>query len=249
MTKLRYLRVAGFSVGAAAVALAAIWVTAAAAGYNVGFRSPSSSSTQVATTSLSQAASTPSAVCTDFVNHFASNLNSDPNKVSAAFQKAVGQTLDDEVKNGTLTQAQADAIKAKIAGKAPCSLIPTSTIAPHPGTTIPKVTAYAQALISAAASALGITSAQLQADLAKGMTLSEIAAAEKPAVTEATFRAKLVANLTPLLDKAVAAKQLTAAQEQAIVHQLQTGTIPYWSKPTITRKTPAATPPVPATTT
>jgi hypothetical protein len=242
MNKLRYLRVAGFSAGAAVVALGAIWVTAAAAGYNVGFRSPSSSSTQVTTTSLAQKASTPSAVCSDFVNHFAADLNSDPTKVSAAFQKAVGQTLDDEVKNGTLTQAQADAIKKKIAGKAPCALIPPSAAAPHPGTTVPKVTVYAQALISAAASALGITGAQLQADLAKGMTLSQIAAGQNPPVTEAQFRAKLVANLTPLLDKAVAAKQLTAAQEQGIIHQLQTGTIPYWSKPAITKKTPTATP-------
>jgi hypothetical protein len=80
------------------------------------------------------------------------------------------------------------------------------------------------------------------------MTLSQIAAAQKPAVTEAQFRARVIAKLTPVLDAAVTNKKLTAAQEQAIVKRLQTGPIPFWDKPTHKAKaagTAAGTTPTP----
>ena len=91
--------------------------------------------------------------------------------------------------------------------------------------------AYKQAFLSAAASALGITDTQLKADLAQGMTLSQIAAAQAPPVTEAQFRSRLIAKLTPMLDAAVAKKTLTTAQEKAIIQKLQTGPMPYWNTP------------------
>ncbi|MEA2655883.1 MAG: hypothetical protein QOI23_1248, partial [Chloroflexota bacterium] len=94
------------------------------------------------------------------------------------------------------------------------------------------------ALLSAAASTLGITDAALKADLAKGMTISQVAAAQK--VTEAQFRAGLIAKLTPVLDAAVTSKKLTPAQEQAIIKRLKTGPIPLWNKPV--PKKAAATP-------
>ena len=99
--------------------------------------------------------------------------------------------------------------------------------------------------MAAAASALGITDAQLKTDLATGMSLSQIAAAQKPPVSEADFRTRLIAKLKPLLDTAVTNKQLTSTQEQAILQQLQTGPIPLWNTP-IKRKTTA--PASPATT-
>ncbi len=236
---LRAFRVVGFATCAVAIAAGAVWITASAAGINVGFRPPSTSSNQASNGTAAGAdlqTGKASAVCNDFVSHFASNLGSSPTKVDAAFQKAVGQTLDDEVKNGDITRAQADAIKKKIAGQAPCALLP-STAGKAPGEDIG---VYRQALLSAAASALGISDQQLAADLAKGMTLSQIAAAQNPPVTEAQFRDRLIAKLTPLLDAAVANKKLTSAQEQAIIHQLQTGPIPYWNTPA---KRPATTSP------
>jgi hypothetical protein len=230
----RHLRVIGFSTGAVAVAAGAVWMTASAAGLNVGFVSPASSSTHAPNAAASQAVKAP-AVCDDFVAHLASDLGSTQSKVDAAFQKAIGQTLDDEVKNGDITQAQADAIKKKVAGQAPCALLPsTPSKAPSAG-----LGAYQPALLSAAASALGITDQQLKTDLAEGMTLSQIAAAQNPPVTEDQFRARLITKLTPLLDAAVAAKKLTAAQEKAIINQLQTGPIPYWSTPMRPAKKPA----------
>jgi hypothetical protein len=77
----------------------------------------------------------------------------------------------------------------------------------------------------------------LKSDLGKGMTLSQIAAAQH--VTEAQFRERLIGKLKPVLDAAVTNKKLTPAREQAIIKRLQTGPIPLWDKPL---HKPAATP-------
>ncbi len=242
MAKLRYLRVAGFAVGGVAVAGAAVLVTVSAAGFNVGLRPSSTQPTQSETASLSEQANA-TAVCNAFVSHLSTDLGKSQAQVNAAIQKAIGETLADEVKNKDLTQAQADAIKKKLAGQPPCALSGIGRpAAPVNGA---KIGAYMQQLESAAAAALGISDAQLKTDLANGMSLSQVAAAQKPAVTEAEFRTKLIANLKPLLDTAVTNKQLTSTQEAAILQQLQTGPIPMWNTP-IKRKTPA--PASPATT-
>ncbi|HSP10760.1 MAG TPA: hypothetical protein VLU92_14355 [Candidatus Dormibacteraeota bacterium] len=253
LSRFRHLRIAGFALGAAAVAGAAVLVTASAAGFTIGFRPASANQAQAAGTAvdLSQAA-TPSTVCTDFISHLSSDLGKSQSQVNAAVQKAIGETLADEVKNKQLTQAQADALKKKLASQPPCNLAaglgkkPGLGEGPGPGAA-PQAGAYRQQLLTAAASALGMTAAQLSTDLASGMSLSQIAAAQKPPVTEAQFRAKLIAQLTPLLDVAVKNQKLTPTQEQAILKQLQTGPIPFWSSPP--RKPKAAVPASPPTTT
>jgi hypothetical protein len=243
-SRFRYLRVAGFAAGAVAVAGAAVLVTASAAGLNVGFRPSSTQPAQADAASMGQQASA-SSICNDFISHLSSDLGKSQSQVNAAIQKAVGETLADQVKSKAITQAQADAIKKKLASQPPCTLganLPKPA-APGAGATIG---AYTQQLLSAAASALGISNTQLKTDLANGMTLSQIAAAQNPPVTEAQFRTRLIAKLKPLLDTAVTNKKLTSAQEQAILQRLQTGPIPFWSTP-MKRKTTAPT--TPATTT
>jgi hypothetical protein len=238
--KLRYLRVAGLAAGAVAVAGTAVLVTASAAGLNVGFRPTSQQAGQAETASISQQA-TASAVCSDFLSHLSKDLGKTQSQVNSAIQKAIGETLADEVKNKTLTQAQADAIKQKLANQPPCSLAGSLGPKAAPGSAVKPAT-YTQQLLSAAALALGISDAQLKTDLAKGMTLSQIAAAHNPPVTEAQFRTSLIARLKPLLDTAVTNKQVTSAQEQAILKRLQTGPIPLWSKPPPRKATASATP-------
>ena len=230
LARLRYLRIAGFAAGAVAVAGAAVFVTASAAGLNVGFRPASAAASRSDSAAVSQTTANASAVCNDFISHLSSDLNTNQAKLNAAIQKAVSETLADEVKNKDLTQAQADAIKKKLANQAPCTLASGLGKAPKPVAN-PNVSAYLQQLESAAASALGVSDTQLKTDLAQGMTLSQIAAAQTPPVTEAQFRSRLIATLTSLLDKAVTNQKLTATQEQAIIKQLQTGTIPLWNTP------------------
>ncbi|MEO8743943.1 MAG: hypothetical protein ABI334_05160 [Candidatus Dormiibacterota bacterium] len=240
---LRLLRIAGFAAGAVAVAGAAVLVTASAAGLHVGFRSSSPQPVQADAAAANSKASA-SAVCTDFLGHLSSDLGKSQSQVTAAVQKAIGETLAGEVKNGDLTQAQADAIKKKLTSQPPCPLAGSLQAPPTAGA---KIGAYTQQLLRAAASALGITDAQLKADIAGGMSLSQIAAAQKAPVTEAQLRSRLIAKLTPLLDTAVTNKKLTSAQEQAILKQLQTGPIPYWDAPL--RKPKTAAPATPATST
>jgi hypothetical protein len=222
----RPLRIAAFAVAAVAVAASAVALTASAAGYSFGFHSNTPASDQPSNTTMA-ANTTASKVCSEFMGHFAGDLGVSQDKLNAAFQQALAQTLADEVSSKHLTQAQADAIKQKLAGKAPCTLATGLGKGHQKGVGAQ----YTQALVAAAASALGITPQQLQTDLKNGMTLSQIAAAQKPPVTEAQFRAKLIASLKPLLDQAVTDKKLTSAQEQKILQRLQTGPIPFWDKP------------------
>src|SRR4030088_2872720 len=238
--KLRYLRVLGFAAGAVVVTGAAVLVTASAAGLNVGFR-PSTPIAALPATAAIDSKATTSAICNNFISHLSSDLGKTQAQVNAAVQKAIGETLADEVKNKDLTQAQADAIKKKLTSQPPCSLGGFNKV-PDAGASA-RIGAYTQQLLSAAASALGITDAQLKTDLANGMSLSQIAAAQKPPVTEADFRTRLIAKLKPLLDAAVTNKQLTATQEKTILHHLQTGPIPFGNKPVTHKKpTPTASP-------
>jgi hypothetical protein len=245
LAKLRHLRAVGFAVGAVAVAGAAVLVTASAAGLNVGFRSSAPQHAQAGTASINGASA--STICNDFLSHLSSGLGKSQTQVSAAIQKAIGETLADEVKNKDITQAQADTIKQKLASQPPCTLAGNLGVKPAPAGGAAAIGAYTQQLISAAASALGISDTTLKTDLANGMTLSQIAAAQNPPVTEAQFRTRLIASLKPLLDTAVTNKKLTAAQEQTILQRLQTGPIPFWSTPMRRPKTSA--PASPATST
>ena len=229
LAHLTFWRVAGLAVGAAAVSGAAVLVSASAAGYNLPFL-PSSGASQASVTSLEQQAGHPSALCSDFLTHFAADLSTSQAAINTAYETAIGETLADEVKSGKLTQARADAIKQRLAGKAPCAI--ANGLVPRPG-----LGAFRPALLSGAASALGVSEQTLKADLAKGMTLSQIATAQH--VTEAQFRERLIAKLKPVLDAAVTNKKLTQAREQAIIKRLQTGPIPLWDKPI---RKPAATP-------
>jgi hypothetical protein len=222
----RNLRIASFAAGAAAIAAAAVYMTASAAGYSFNFGGPKAANVPAAGTMADKSSAPASGVCNEFAAHFSSDLGVSQDKVNSAFQQAVGQTLADEVKAGHITQAQADAITKKMAGKAPCTLAGTLGGRNAAGGAV-----YQQALLSAAASALGITTDTLKADLAKGMTLHQIADAQSPPVTEAQFRSKLIASLKPMLDKAVTDKKITSAQEQKILTALQTGPIPFWDKP------------------
>jgi hypothetical protein len=242
IARLRYLRVIGFAVGGVAVAGAAVLVTASASGLNIGLRPSSTQPSQSETTSVAQKANA-TAVCNGFIAHLSTDLGKTQAQVNAAIQKAIGEALADDVKNKDLTQAQADAIKARLGTQPPCALAGVGGAAAPVNRA--KIGAYMQQLESAAASALGISDAQLKTDLANGMSLSQVAAAQKPPVSEADFRTRLIAKLKPLLDTAVTNKQLTSTQEQMILQQLQKGPIPLWNAP-IKRGTTA--PASPATT-
>lgn len=226
------------ALGAVAVAGAAVVVTASASGMSFGLRQPASTQSSGANLTAAQA-STSSTACSSFMAHFAVEIKKSQAEINTAFQKAIADTLADQVKSGQLTQTQADAIKKKLANQTPCNL--PSTIG-HPSKA--GIEAYMQQYMTAAAAALGLTDAQLKADLAGGQSLSQIATAKN--IKEGDFRTKLINNLKPTLDKAVTDKKLTSQQETLILQKLQTGPLPLWSS-RVHKPKPAATA-TPATT-
>src|SRR5262245_18776823 len=226
--KPRYLGVVGLAAAAVAVAGAAVVVTASAAGMTFGFHS-----TPAGTAAVD--ANTSSTVCSNFMKHFAVDLGKSQAEINEAFQKAIAETLADEAKSGQITQAQADAIKKKLAGQTPCTL--PSTVRRPGGEKA--LAAFMQQYLAAAASALGLSETQLQADLKSGQSLSQIAAAQH--VTEADFRTRVTGSLKPVLEKAVTDKKTTAAQEKEILNRLRTGPLPLWNTAVKPRPKPATT--------
>lgn len=231
LSKFRFLRIAGFAVGAVAVAGAAVVITASASGLNFGFRPAASNQPGAANTASINDAAKASDVCNTFMGHLAKDLKvKDTATLNAGIQQAISETLQDEVNSKAITQEQANAIKQKIGSQPICNLAPNLGRGNHGSKG--QINAYLQQYLSAAASVLGLSDAQLKANLAHGQTLSQMAAAHKPnAISEADFRSGLIAKLQPMLDQAVKDGKLTSTQETAIISRLKTAPLPLWDKP------------------
>ena len=157
LLKARYARIAGLALGAVAVAGAAVVVTASAAGLSLGFKPAGSTQSSTFDTAGLDHSNARSGACSDFMSHFAVEIGKSQAQINSAFQKAIADTLADQVKNGQLTQAQADQIKAKLASQTPCTL-PSRPRGGAKGA----LGQFLQAYTNAAAGALGITPQQLQ---------------------------------------------------------------------------------------
>jgi hypothetical protein len=221
----RFLRIAIPVAGALLVAAGAIAVTASAAGLRVSplAAATASPSPKTGTGAGTRAAGgNASATCQAYLGHLATQLGVSQAKLDSAALAAAKATVQDQVKSGKLTQAQADKIEARLPATGLCS----AAIGELGKTRAPMAMARG-AYLTAAAAALGVSEAQLKADLKNGQTLSQVAAAQN--VSEANFKTKLVAALKPKLDAAVTAGTITQAQEDAQLAKLQAGDPPLWS--------------------
>ena len=234
------------AVAGAAVAGIAVVTTVAA----TGAASPSPSPSQ--SPSPSPSSSSTQAYCNRFVGHIASNLGKSQDQVNKAISDALNQTLNDAVKNGDLTQKQADAIKARLGNGKVCAAGIEKGIGAIGGIgrigKVPQLNPGARMNVggislSEIASALGISQQELRQDLDSGKTLKDIAASK--GMDEAAFRAKLAMVVKADLDKRVAAGNLTQNQEDMILQRIQSGTLPLWDKP-LTRPFMPAPPATPA---
>jgi hypothetical protein len=220
----RFLRIAIPVAGALLVAGAAIAVTASAAGLRVNPLAAATSPSPKPTTGTAAAGSgKATAACQAYLGHLATQLNVTPAKLDAAALAAAKATVQDQVKSGKITQAQADKIEAKL----PSASAGFCSGAINGLGKAPRAALEKSAYLTAAAAALGVTEAQLKTDLKAGQNLSQVAAAQK--VSEADFKAKVTASIKAKLDAAVAAKSITQAQEDAQLAKLQAGDPPYWS--------------------
>jgi hypothetical protein len=173
------------------------------------------------------------AYCNSFTGHLATNLGKSQSQVQKAISDALGQTLNDAVKNGDLTQKQADAIKSRIGGQACTAAVPglggRGRFGPRggPGFGFGGLRGPAGGL-GEYAKALGISQMELQQDLRAGQTVKDIAASK--GMDESAFRSKLVAATRSDLDAQVKAGDLTQKQEDAILQRLQNGPLPLWDR-------------------
>ena len=218
----RFLRFAIPVVGALLVAGGAIAVTASATGLKLGsLVAATSTPSPKASAGTAAGTSKLAATCQSYMSHLASQLGVSQAKLDAANAAALKATVQDQVTSGKLTQPQADKIEAKLPRSISC-------VEAIRGLGRTNGSVAKGSYITAAAAVLGITEAELKQDFKNGQDLSQVAAAKN--VTEADFKAKVVASIKAKLDAAVSAKTITQSQEDAQLARLQAAAhLPYWT--------------------
>ena len=190
-----FLPLAGITGGLALVAAGVAAAMASAGAFNAQ---------PVASTAAASSSPSSTNYCQDFQSHLAQALGISQSKLSAALSQAGDQTLNDAVKNGTITQKQADAIKSRQANGKACAA-GLGELAGRGGHG-----AGGTSSIQAAAQALGITTDQLQSQLSQGKTVSQIAPS---GMTEQQFATAFQSALKNQLDAKVKAGAITQSRE------------------------------------
>src|ERR1700730_13569982 len=157
-----------------------------------------------------------------FVDKLAGILGRTPAKTQDALKQAQLQTVDQMLKDGQITQAQADAMKARInAGQ---GLGPIGGVGLKPGgfrgqgTMVKELTT---AELNAAASALHLSTADFQSALRSGKSLSQLETQQK--VSDSAVKAAMKTAAKGVLAKAVKAGTITQAQADAILSKVGSG--------------------------
>jgi hypothetical protein len=171
-----------------------------------------------------------------FLNDVAKRLHVTPAQLNSALTGALQDQLNAAVKAGKLTQAQADRIEQRMKANGGVPFFgplfapgppPGAPGAPGPqGRLVPRGVprgvfpgrAGAGAKITAAAKYLGLSEQQLLSQLRSGKSLAQIAKARGK--TTAGLKQAITAAFKARLDKAVAAKRITAAQENKLLSAL-----------------------------
>ncbi len=150
-----------------------------------------------------------------FLDKLAAALNIERSELDSAIMSAGTSTVDEAVQQGTLTQAQADALKARIqAGD--FGFFGGGHGGKFGG---PRLHGVRQAMLEAAANTLNITTDELVTQLRDGQTLAQVA--EAHGTTEQAVTNAALAAAKTQLDQAVADGRLTQGQADNIYAQLQ----------------------------
>jgi hypothetical protein len=168
-----------------------------------------------------------------FLNDVAKRLHVTPAQLNSALTGAALDELSAAVKEGRITQAQANVIKQRIekAGASGQTPLGPGAWRVGPGPALPLKGAPGRAFfgghlvihagIDAAAKYLGLTDVQLRKQLEAGKSLAQIGKAQGKSTTG--LEQTLTAAVKLRLDKAVAHKRITSAQEQKIMTRLSAG--------------------------
>lgn len=158
-----------------------------------------------------------------FLDDVAKRLSVSPAQLKSALQGAFDDRLQAAVAAGRITQAQANALKQDIQQRGGAPLGFGGMHRRHGGPRMfgpaghPPLGAPG-GRVSAAASYLGLSESQLFDQLSQGKSLAQIAAAQKKPISG--LKSAISDAIKARLDKAVAAKWLTSAQEQKILSGL-----------------------------
>jgi hypothetical protein len=157
-----------------------------------------------------------------FLNDVAKRLNVTPAALKAAIKGAYEDQINAALASGKITQAQAKALKQRLAhsgGLAP--LFGPSPLGPSPSrffgrpgglVIVPE--------LSAAASYLGLTEAQLLSDLKSGQSLAKIAASRHKSVSG--LESVITASIRSRLEQLVSKKRITQDQANRVLKGLTT---------------------------
>ncbi len=172
-------------------------------------------SAQTQPSAQTQSSTPGGALWNSFLDKLAGALNIQRSALDNAITSAGTSTADEAVQQGTLTQAQADALKARIQAGDLGALF-GGRGGPHGG---PRQDGVRQAMVDAAAKALNITTDELKTQLRSGQTLAQLAQAH--GTTEQAVTSAALAAAKTQLDQQVTAGTLTQAQADAIYAQIQ----------------------------
>jgi len=153
-----------------------------------------------------------------FLDRLANALGVTTDKLNSAFTQARNETVDQEVKDGKLTQERADQIKSK-QGTVPFGFGFRGFEGGrdrHAGFAGPKGFMGGTQVRDAIAKALGMTSDDLTNQLRSGKKLADLAKGKEDAVKSA-----IVDAMKPQLDQAVKDGKLTQDQENQILDRIQ----------------------------
>jgi polyhydroxyalkanoate synthesis regulator phasin len=155
-----------------------------------------------------------------FVQKLAGILHLSQSQTANDLKQAELQTIDQMVKDGRLTQAQADKIKQRI----------NSGQAPGPFHRFPRGARFGDAApigslrtaeLNAVAGALGMSVSDLQTQLRSGKTLADLE--QSKGVSDAAVRSAAHDAAKKVLDPAVKAGTITQSQEDAILQRITSG--------------------------
>jgi hypothetical protein len=148
------------------------------------------------------------------LNDAAKRLNVSPDDLRSALSAAEDAQLDQAVKDGKLTQQQADAIKQRRRQNGRVLGVPGGRAEFRDGGPghFGGFGFGRGAVLGAAAKALGLDSAQLRSKLQAGQSIADVAKAQNKSLDD--VKSAIKAAITSDLDAAVKAGRLTDAQRQ-----------------------------------
>src|SRR5579884_1104762 len=169
------------------------------------------------TTTSTSATTATNPYCQQYLQDLAQRLGVSVNTVQSDRLAATQDVLNQMVKDGKLTQKEANAIIQRLQSHQAC----TGKHDLYSGTKVvlAQLKQYLPTIENQVASGLHLTSSQLQADLQKGMTLEQIAKAQN--ITTAQLHTIVLNAIQSAVNQAVSDGNITQQQGSAFMSYLQ----------------------------